>query len=109
MGKGAQRPNRYSRVSTQTKFRLVMMTYKNGLSIKKVIFNSIQAAMELGINYSTAKTILFFYRRKTERQVSTFHPIDEHTNRALQQCLVKPRENGHSIQIVSLTAGKEAK
>ena len=48
---------RYSRIPMITKRKLLKKVFQDGISIK-------EAALQIRINYSTAKTILFLYRRK---------------------------------------------
>ena len=60
---GKNRPQKYDKITHQQKFKLLSMIFKDGKSVKEVTIIYIQAASSLKINYSTAKTIMFFYRK----------------------------------------------
>ena len=57
------RPEIYNRISQRQKLRFLFLVSHDKMSVKKVIFISTKASYEANINYSTAKTILFLYRK----------------------------------------------
>ena len=60
--KGNKSSYKYSKITPQKKFHLLNLVLREKMLIKEVIYRFFQAAKIVGINYSTAKTILFFNR-----------------------------------------------
>lgn len=63
MGKG--RPEKYNRITNQQKFMLRRLIVNEKQTVKQVKLALIQAAQAIKINYSTAKTIMFFFRKSS--------------------------------------------
>ena len=53
---------KYSKITPQKKFHLLSLVLRQKMLIKDVLLVLIKAAKIVDINYSTAKTILFFHR-----------------------------------------------
>jgi hypothetical protein len=56
--------HKYNKITQQKKFHLLTLFHQRHYSLKKVTHPSIQAAAEAGINYLTAKTIVFFHKKE---------------------------------------------
>jgi hypothetical protein len=68
---------RYTRVPPDQKRLLLKKLFIDKLSIKEVTNLLIQAASSMNMNYSTAKTIVFIYRRKLKLNQGRFKEDSE--------------------------------
>ena len=103
MGKG--RPEKYNRITHHQKFMLRRLIVKEKLSVKQVLLSIMKAALSLGINYSTAKTIMFFSRKH-----SPFPSLSTYEDSASQMqasfvSILSSSSNNNQIKIVSTTGG----
>ena len=57
------RPLIYDRITQQQKFRLLYLISNEKMTVKEVTIIFMKAADDLKINYSTAKTIIFFNKK----------------------------------------------
>ena len=66
------RPLSYDKITQQQKFRLLYLISNEKMTVKEVTIIFMKAADDLKINYSTAKTIIFF-NKKDKNSNYTFY------------------------------------
>ena len=83
---------KYNRIPTQMRNKLLKMIYLDGIKIKAVKFIFIsQAATKLNLNYSTAKTILHNHRYKNNL-IKDNNALNNDQNSSDQQSSVKTED-----------------
>jgi hypothetical protein len=85
MGRNRIKGSKYNRVTQQQKFIFLKLCISEGQTIHQVCFPPIQAAHNSGIHYSTAKTILFFHKKKFKNYTTYIvnDPTIDNTNNFL--------------------------
>lgn len=98
---------RYSRIPMITKRRLIKRVLQEGMSIKEVTVIWSQAAQQLRINYSTAKTILFLFRRRHNPTliVKQEHDSTEEYSQSIGHNIAGWRLGQQSIEVVGSIGG----